>query len=93
MSGLGHVLNLTRFWDDFHDDVCLRSLQRQGTRGAAQGTRAKWKEIQMSSKRVPARVRVVAAALAVVALLGGVAATETAASAGRGLNIHAGRGL
>src|SRR5215213_10083302 len=46
MSCLGHVLNRTRFWDDFHDDVCLRSIQRQGSRCAAQGTRAKWKEIQ-----------------------------------------------
>ena len=30
MSCLGHVLNRTPFWDDFHDDVCLRSIQRQG---------------------------------------------------------------
>jgi len=47
----------------------------------------------MSAKRVPVRVRVVAAALAVVALLGGVAATETAAGAGRGINFSAGRGI
>jgi hypothetical protein len=30
MSCLGHVLNRTPFWDDFHHDVCLRSIQRQG---------------------------------------------------------------
>ena len=49
----------------------------------------------MSAKHVPARVRVVAAALAVAALLaGGVAATETAAGAGRGIvSHHAGRGI
>jgi hypothetical protein len=50
----------------------------------------------MSAKRVPIRVRAVAAALAIAALLaGGVAATETAAGAGRGLakSYHAGRGL
>ena len=39
----------------------------------------------MSAKRVPLRIRVVAAALAVAALVGGLASTETAASAGRGL--------
>ena len=46
-------------------------------------------------KRVPLRIRVVAAALAVAALVGGgLASTETAASAGRGLNLYAaGRGL
>jgi hypothetical protein len=49
----------------------------------------------MSTKRVPLRMRVVAAALAVAALVGGgLASTETAASAGRGLNLYAaGRGL
>ena len=47
----------------------------------------------MSSKRVPLRIRIVAAALAAVALVGGgLATTETAASAGRGLTA-AGRGL
>jgi hypothetical protein len=87
MSGLGHVLNRTPLWRDFHYDVCLRSLQRQGFRCAAQGTRAKWKEIQCLQS-------VVAAALAVAALLaGGVAATETAAGAGRGINHSAGRGI
>jgi hypothetical protein len=46
----------------------------------------------MSAKRVPLRIRVVAAALAVAALVGGgLASTETAASAGRG--IVAGRGI
>ena len=94
MSCLGHVLNRTPFWDDFHHDVCLRSMQRQGFRRAAQGTRAKMEGNSMSAKRVPVRVRAVAAALAVAALLaGGVAATETAAGAGRGINYSAGRGI
>ena len=49
----------------------------------------------MSSTRVPVRVRVLAAALAATALLvGGVAAAETAADAGRGIAVHsAGRGI
>ena len=94
MSGLGNVLNRTLFWGDFHDDVCLRSLQRQGFRCAAQVTAGKMEGNPMSAKRVPVRVRAVAAALAVAALLaGGVAATETAAGAGRGIYSSAGRGI
>lgn len=97
MSSLGHVLNLTSFSDDFRIESCLRSLQRQGFRCAAHNGRGQNLEgNHMSTKRVPIRVRAVAAALAIAALLaGGVAATETAAGAGRGLanSYHAGRGL
>jgi hypothetical protein len=47
----------------------------------------------MFAKRVSLRIRVVAAALAVAALVGGgLASTETAASAGRGI-FAAGRGI
>ena len=97
MSALGYVIKLTSVLDDFGDAACLRSLQRQGFRGPQTHVGPagnKGKEILMSSTTVSLRVRMLAAAAAVLALLaGGVAATtatDTSGDAGRGL---AGRGL
>jgi hypothetical protein len=98
VSALGHVIKLTSLWDDFGDAACLRFLQRQGNPWVPQikhrapaGNR---EGISMSSSTVSLRVRMLAAAAAVLALLaGGVAATATEASGDAGRGLHAGRGL